>query len=122
MTRTYNGIVAALFIALLASPAAGANGNELYQWLQAGKKLLSSTLSYDGWEKDLERSALAEGYIKGIVDSSSGRLFCLPDGVTYKQLGDITLQSLENEPENRHHTASLIIIRAFGQKFPCAKK
>ena len=111
-------------VALLGSwvPALGQliDGNELHAWLQGTKKFVREH-RYENWEREMEKSALAEGYIKGIVDSSQRRLFCVPGRVTVRQLMDVTSQYLENHPENRHQPAALIVTTALRQKFPCEK-
>ena len=68
------------------------------------------------------------GYVAGVVDSyeiaqSSGimrRYYCLPEGrISVRQLTDITIDYLENNPADRHHIGSSLILRALIAAFPC---
>lgn len=47
--------------------------------------------------------------------------FCKPNGVTNNQIYDIVKKTFENEPENRHHDATVQIMLILSVIFPCEK-
>jgi hypothetical protein len=67
------------------------------------------------------------GFVMGVYDTFSdlqllGRLkpaICVPRGVTIKQLADITLKHLQDNPAQRHTSASALTWVALRQAFPC---
>ena len=61
-----------------------------------------------------------DGYISGVVDSSSGEYFCRPDGATYKQAADIVRHFLNDHPEALHDRADIIVPAVLHFAFPCA--
>jgi len=104
-----------------------------------GNTLLSK-LQSDPMDK-----AFAYNYLMGVADSESYSLyinsmvsysakskkadgslklpyafFCIPDGVTSKQLGDIVEKYLINNPQNRHQNAMGLSHIALTQVWPCA--
>ena len=48
-------------------------------------------------------------------------LFCLPQGVTSRQLVDIATNYLRDHPEQRHTVASANVALAFANAFPCPR-
>jgi hypothetical protein len=68
-------------------------------------------------------------YINGAVDAFQSTfsalrmgqhaLFCLPQGVTSRQLADISTNHLRDHPEQRHTVASAQIALALANAFPC---
>jgi Rap1a immunity proteins len=72
--------------------------------------------------------AACSGYIAGVFDSEvllansvqpRSKLACFPDGVTAGQTIDVVRKYLKDHPENRHHSAVSITMRAFLEAFPC---
>ena len=60
------------------------------------------------------------GYIAGVYDQ--GRYTpraCIPNGVTLKQLIDVTKQYLRDTPAKRHQGADVLIVQAFRDAWPC---
>ena len=70
-------------------------------------------------------------YVEGVVDDAQATfsalhmgqhaLFCLPQGVTSRQLVDIATNYLHDHPEQRHTVASANVVLAFANAFPCPK-
>ena len=44
---------------------------------------------------------------------------CLPPGVAINRVGDIACKYLADHPEERHHTASGVVLKAIFHAFPC---
>src|SRR3954470_7302516 len=70
---------------------------------------------------------LVRGFVTGVVDTNDfvSQLnsieikICLPPGVTINRVGDIACKYLADHPEERHHTASGVVLKAIFQAFPC---
>lgn len=68
------------------------------------------------------------GYIAGVSDALSdgatvsGFKACIPVGATKKQLSDVVLHWMNNNPEYLHLTASSLTAAALSKAFPCPKK
>ena len=71
-------------------------------------------------------------YVEGVADAfqsttfsalrmQQNALFCLPQGVTSRQLIDIAINYLRDHPEQRHDVASANVALAFANAFPCPK-
>ena len=70
-------------------------------------------------------------YVEGAIDAFQSTfsalpmqqhaLFCLPQGVTSRQLVDIATNYLRDHPEQRHTVASANVALAFANAFPCPK-
>lgn len=112
-------ILAALALAQAAQPAPAPaqssfyiDGNRLYE-MCAGQPDPACTL-----------------YIVGAVDAfgtvseilGGGRLFCVPPGVVSGQLADVLRRHMRENPETRHHAASVLVIRSLREAFPCAPR
>lgn len=46
---------------------------------------------------------------------------CVPTGVTFGQMRDITVLFLQKQPQRRHETAASLIYEALTGAFPCQK-
>ena len=70
-------------------------------------------------------------YVEGVVDALQSTfsalrmqqraLFCLPQGVTSRQLVDMAINYLRDHPEKRHNVASANVALALANAFPCPK-
>jgi hypothetical protein len=67
-----------------------------------------------------------EGYAVGVADAlgaPGGKVFgvaaCLPNGVTARQVMDVTMRFLEQHPELRHLPAVPLVAEALAEAFPC---
>ena len=65
-------------------------------------------------------------YVEGVADDAQAtfsalhvKLFCLPQGVTSRQLVDIATNYLRDHPEQRHTVASANVVLALANAFPC---
>lgn len=82
------------------------SGNMLHQRLQ----------STDGTDR-----ILALGYVMGISDAYDGSAHCSGQSVTAGQTRDVVKLYLEQNPAVRDMNASIIVMVALGQAFPCPK-
>jgi Rap1a immunity proteins len=80
-------------------------------------------------------SNLCWGYIAGVVDEYESNMlsgllrkpqvipattnFCLPPGVDLEQLEKVVKKSLDDSPARLHMPASLLILSALAEAFPC---
>jgi Rap1a immunity proteins len=68
---------------------------------------------------------LCYGYAAAVVDSQEALLakgkylFCVPATGTLGQLTDVVKKHLRDHPEDRHHPATFLVIRALMEAFPC---
>ncbi len=88
------------------------DGNQLLQ-------LCTSADPYNGLE--------CTGYVKGVADAfsfqmdSQKRVLCMPDGVSAKQLVDVTVKWLrENAPEREYPAVATVGI-AIAQRWKCGQ-
>lgn len=99
-----------LLIALLMIPAVAYadfwSGNLLHQRLQSSES---------------SDRILALGYIMGISDAYDGSAHCSGQSVTAGQTRDVVKLYLEQNPAIRDLNASVIVMVALGQAFPCPK-
>lgn len=105
--RHTHSIVLALAVVaspLVATPAnAGfTDGNELH--------------SHCG-DKSGYLQGYCDGYIGGVADSIEQEQLCLPDTVKFGQLRDVVLIFLRDHPQDRHFSASSLVIAAIKQAF-----
>jgi Rap1a immunity proteins len=64
------------------------------------------------------------GYVEGISDmanlSQAGKkAICMPPGTTPRQLGDVVIEYLRSNPENRQNSAASLVYIALALGFPC---
>jgi hypothetical protein len=58
------------------------------------------------------------GYVGGVIDSNNA-LFCFPPGVTKRQIINITIKFLRDNPKTRGMYAPNLVIKASRIAFPC---
>jgi len=94
------------------------NGNELYGQCQAEK---TDPVYY-------QKHANCLSYISGVSDATEGPAkgmfgitFCLPDNVTQGQIADVVKKWLSDNPQDRHFTASWLVVAALAGAWPCHK-
>lgn len=68
---------------------------------------------------DQMRGSMYMGYISGIVDSFTGKVFCVPSGITAGTMASITSDYVANNPDVIVKNGSDIVIQAMRQKYPC---
>lgn len=100
-------------MASLATGATAQNGT----YYQTGNAL------YDDCQKSTSTPSniFLFAYIEGVVD---GRQFqpdgyCIPTSVQAQQLRDVVCKSLEHNPQDRQTYASILVIRALRDAWPC---
>lgn len=66
---------------------------------------------------------VALGYVMGVADAHREVTYCKsPETVTSGQMRDIVKIYLERYPQTRHYTADVLVGRALGIVWPCAKR
>lgn len=101
--------IIAIFLTLAAGSANAAyiTGNVLFDELTSSETIAQVS---------------AMSYIFGVADSNNQTKFCIPDGVTGRQLKDIVLRKLMDNPSQRHYAAHSIAVIALRETFPCGKR
>lgn len=94
--------------------ASAVTGNELYTWRTQNVQL------YRGYVMGFVEGARSTEYAN--PDTKLVERLCLPEGVTFGQVGDIIGRYLEQHPENRHMDAAAISWHATVSSFPCASR
>lgn len=87
-----------------------------------GNELLSNCRELDGPE-----IGTCYGYLMGVADGRrasplSLTPYCLPDGVSSRQLRDIVVRALEASPETRQEGAGILVARALNATFACPRQ
>lgn len=72
-----------------------------------------------------KNSDLFIGYVMGIYDADRGAKaravanYCVPDKVKSNQLSDVVYKYFEQNPQNRHESASYLVRTSFRNVWPC---
>ena len=92
------------------------SGNMLYEYG------LEYVKAKNGLKTDGTKVGLFGGYITG-VNESIGVLgaYCIPKNTDGMAILDIVFRYLENHPEKRNQIASLLVIEALKEVYPCYK-
>lgn len=80
-------------------------GNELWSRLNAD---------------DTMSKSVALGYIAGVASAASNSGHCAPRTVTMGQVQDVVKTFMQSAPEHRHLSASVIVLAALINVWPCA--
>lgn len=72
--------------------------------------------------KDSVSKSLTIGYITGVVDAFNEVLFCIPYGVTIGQANEVFIKWMREHPERWHESASILILAALKEVWPCESK
>jgi Rap1a immunity proteins len=61
------------------------------------------------------------GYMEGVVDAYDGRTFCIPDGTTAAQFGDVAIQYLRRSSVGvlQGRDAAHMVAEALKIAYPC---
>nr|WP_236127679.1 Rap1a/Tai family immunity protein [Cedecea colo] len=98
------------------------DGNELYDWYQADKRISSGVGSRDGM--DAAKSGAFLGFTLGVADRmiDSGEL-CIPNAsnATNGQFIDTVRLYLVAHPEKRALSASVVVSDALSSAFQCKR-
>ena len=100
-------IIAAMAALTFTAQAGFRDGNKLYENITS-----SSDIS----------QMVALGYVIGVADSYDGVFFCVPAGVTAKQVVDVNRNYLYQHPEIRNEEAIVLVTGALSAVWPCATK
>jgi hypothetical protein len=90
-------------------------GNELLEWCQSG----------DTWQ-----TGRCYGYVIGVADLQTmvgkalpeNRQSCIAEGMTVGQIVEVAIKYLKQHPEERHFNASVLMVKAIAEAFPCQQK
>lgn len=98
-----------LTLALFSLNAQAITGSKLHEY---GKDYMNGA-SFN--------SGVFMGYVVGHAESLvSDNLLCLPDELTYKQIGHIVFDYLDDNPEDWHYPGGLIVLYALNDAYPCS--
>jgi hypothetical protein len=79
----------------------------------------------EGWvDKDSTeyvRDGVAFGYVIGVHDALSGALVCKGDDVTQRQVIDVVLKYMRQNPEVLDRSADQVVAAALTAVWPCAE-
>ena len=113
-------LTALVLVAGFLCPASGF-AQDLFPAFVTGNKLLEACTPV--------QLPFCYAYVEGATDASQSTfsalhmqqhaLFCLPQGVTARQLVDIATNYLRDHPEQRHTVASADVALALANAFPC---
>ncbi|MDQ7965534.1 Rap1a/Tai family immunity protein [Pseudomonas plecoglossicida] len=103
-----NAGIAVAMVAMWSGSAHAVTGNDLVKWFIVDTETKTSF-----------ESGYLHGYIGGSSDSMDKVFFCLPDGVTYRQISAITKKYLDQNPKRLHETGSRLVKDALAESFPC---
>lgn len=95
---------------VISGPSLALNGNELFADLKR------NDVSYE--------YGYGSGFLIGAIQKSTletRKLYCIPAGVTQRQIIDVTINYLQNSPEIRNLPAIILIEMAFMKAWPCTK-
>ena len=93
---------------LLGSPTSYADfitGNELVEYCD---------------ESNLYDTGICYGYVIGMSDGIDGKVACIPDGVTARQVMSIVKKYLKENPGSLHIGAKFLVSLALMKAFPCS--
>jgi len=87
-----------------------------------GEDLSAFSLEFTKGEKglrhDKEWMGMYKGYVIGVWHANAnGKMIETPDSVTGKQICKVVAKYLEDHPEEHHHAAYTLIIRAVNKAF-----
>lgn len=116
----------------------GGTGGELLKRCNAiGTVHVGDTVTSLQLADGVKDSNLCWGYIAGVVDEYESNMlsgllkkpqvipatasFCLPPGVDLEQLEKVVKKSLDDNPARLHMPASLLILSALAEAFPCKR-
>ena len=109
-----------LAVCVLVSGPAKADfqiGNDLYENCRIEKSDFDTGVCFgylNAMADVLSKSSDRGGYL--------GWRACLSPGIMGKQIYDVAVQFLKNNPSQRHLSASLLVAHAFSDAWPCPKK
>lgn len=95
---------------IISGPSFALTGNELFADLKR------NDVSYE--------YGYSSGFLFGAVQKSvleAKKIYCIPAGVTNRQLIDVTINYLQSSPEIRNLPAIILIEMGFMRAWPCSK-
>lgn len=101
-------IIAAALVAA-STPAIGMGyytGNDILRFMQGGEYAQGGAL----------------GFVAGVASAWDGEVFCVPPGVTVRQLNDVVHRFLHNKPSDRHEPAIVLVGAALASAYPCQEQ
>jgi hypothetical protein len=98
-------------LCVLASPAGA-----LSHRMVTGNELLAACRAQDLVPRD---AGFCSGFLRGVIETSLGTVFCPPERVTVGQTMDVVTKALSDHPANRHEPASGYIQGYLKGTWPC---
>lgn len=119
-------ILTAIFLFSPPARSQTATGNELLQDCRTANRR-GNLRSDQAFADNLIAQGNCYSYIRGALNGIDGTvalagipdIFCIPERVTMGQINDAIIRYLETNPQRRHLPASLLIIQALINSFPC---
>lgn len=112
--RIAPALLGAGILVLLATPSeARITGNDLLQLCKSDKA---------------EQSAVCHGFFRGLTDmhgifkAMKRGIYCVPVGVTLEQAEKVALKWLDENRDETHRPAAILVTQALLTSFPCAKE
>jgi hypothetical protein len=66
-----------------------------------------------------------EAYLSGVADAvgelKDAHVACIPNSVTDRQMREVVLKLLHNEPQNLERPGGGLVLRAYAKAWPCNK-
>jgi hypothetical protein len=92
-------------------------GHELVSWMREHEALLARQSS-----AELITAGFYQGYVLGIYDDLALQgLMCKPEGASVAQVTAVVSKYLQGNPDKWSKPATLLVLNAFGQAFPCTR-
>jgi hypothetical protein len=101
----------------------GVSGGGARAAFDDGNSLLSKCSGTDYYSE-----GICDGYIRGVADAfeAAANFFkpfksCVPNGITQKQLVDVAVKFLKDNPQERHTSSAAQVFVAMNKAWPCPK-
>ena len=111
MTRLIIGAILAIVImvSLEAKADGGTRGNDLWNSCNRPQQIECS-----GYV-----TGVIEGFFLAEAEQKVSSIMCIPRGVANSQATSIVIKYLRENPSSRHKSASLLVVLAISEAFPC---
>ena len=104
--------MAALFASTADAKGEFRSGNEIKAGLEGW---------IDKGSTEYVRDAMAFGYVIGVHDALSGAVVCSGENVTQRQVIDVVLKYMRQNPEVLDRSADQVVAAALTDVWPCAE-
>jgi len=91
-----------------------------------GSQLYEYGLEYNKMRHGLQSNGAGVGaflgYIGAINDMAVQHFYCLPNNVEGSTIADVVFKYLDEHPEKRTSMASVLVVNALKEAYPCKRK